>query len=264
MTIIKNNIIYDQNHQLATDIYFPNDTTTNTKILIFWHGGGWFRGNKESVKEFGISFANAGFMTFIPEYRLAPKHIYPAAHNDALTFVNWLLESHYTDDDDQKNIFQIGASVGGNMAIYLAGKFGFPTVTWSAPVEFSDWFKNHIDTKPSPVAKEEFGLTDRHQIAASFYKYFAQTYAGTANEAVLAKINAKSFDLINLGPLLMINSADELTPITSVLDFINYLSTKDLPSQLMVIPGHGHAMDYAKEYLDESLDYLFQIAKRRR
>ena len=56
-------------------------------------------------------------MTLIPDYRLAPEFTtYPAAHQDSKKFVEWLLDSDYTDDDDQQNIVQIGASVGGTLA----------------------------------------------------------------------------------------------------------------------------------------------------
>lgn len=221
MVVIKNNVIYDENKKLGADVYYPNDTTSATKILIFWHGGGWFRGNKESVKSIGVNLANVGFMTFIPEYSLAPASVFPAAHEDALHFVDWLLKSDYTDEDDAKNIVQIGASVGGTMALYVAGKYGFPTVTWSAPVEYSNWIKEHDDVKPSPAAEEDFGITDPAQIRQSFYKYFTLTYTGTAEAKVLQKLDVKSYDLRKLDKLMMINSTDELTPLDSVLDFIS-------------------------------------------
>ncbi len=35
MAVIKNNIIFDKENNLAADIYFPNDTSSETKILIF-------------------------------------------------------------------------------------------------------------------------------------------------------------------------------------------------------------------------------------
>lgn len=264
MVVIKNNVIYDENKKLGADVYYPNDTTSATKILIFWHGGGWFRGNKESVKSIGVNLANAGFMTFIPEYSLAPASVFPAAHEDALHFIDWLLKSDYTDEDDAKNIVQIGASVGGTMALYVAGKYGFPTVTWSAPVEYSNWIKNHDNIKPSPAAEEDFGITDPAQIRQSFYKYFTLTYTGTAEAKVLQKLDAKSYDLRKLDKLMMINSTDELTPLDSVLDFIKYLANKNHGVQLLVIPGHGHAMDYGKDYVDESLDFLYQTIKRQK
>lgn len=264
MVVIKRNIVYDEEKGLSSDVYYPNDTTSNTKILIFWHGGGWFRGNKESAKKVGVDLANAGFMTFIPDYSLAPKAVFPAAHEDALYFVDWLLKSNYTDQDDARNIVQIGASVGGTMALYVAGKYSFPTVTWSAPVEFSNWIKDHQDVKASPDAKNDFGITDPEKIRQAFYKYFTLTYTGTDNEKVLQKLDARSYAFSKLGKVMMINSADELTPINTTLGFINFLADSNIGVQLLVIPGHGHAMDYGNDYVDESVDFLYQTIKRQK
>lgn len=264
MVVIKNNITYDKSKSLSTDIYFPNDTTSQSKILVFWHGGGWFRGNKESVKDIGIALANAGFVTFIPEYGMAPKYTYPGAHQDALTFTKWLLASEYTDADDAQNIVQIGASVGGTMAIYVAGQYGFPTVTWSAPLEYSSWMKEHEEVTPSIDAATELSLTNPQAIRNSFYKYFALKYAGKNDARILKQMDAKNYQLDKLGALFMINSADELTPLTSTLSFIKQLAKDNHEVQLLVIKGHGHAMDYGKDYIDESLDFLFQTIKRQK
>lgn len=50
MVVIKKDIIYDETNNLKTDIYFPNNTNSQTKILIFWHGGGWFAGSKMMLR----------------------------------------------------------------------------------------------------------------------------------------------------------------------------------------------------------------------
>lgn len=262
MVVIKQNVIYDQTHELATDIYFPNDTNSNTKILIFWHGGGWFRGNKDSVKNIGIRFANAGFMTFIPEYRLAPANTFPTAHADAINFIKWLLKSKYTDPDDLNNIAQIGASVGGTMALQIAGKYSFPTVTWSAPVDFSNWIKIHQEVKPALDPQKELNLKQKSQINQAFYKYFTLTYAGANNSDILSKMDATSYDYTNLGPLMMINSANELIEIDTVLNFVKFLAKNNHEIELLIIKGNRHAMSYSKEYIDETLDFLYQINKR--
>ncbi|MDN6028386.1 MAG: alpha/beta hydrolase [Lactobacillus sp.] len=261
MVIIKKDVIFEPTTQLATDIYYPNETTSATKILIFWHGGGWFRGDKQGVKILGIDLANAGFMTFVPNYRLAPQAVYPAAHHDATTFIKWLLASDYTDTDDIHNIVQIGASVGGTMAIYLAGQYGFPTVTWSAPVSFASWIKEHPEVKPTPSGAAA-GLTTRQAIADAFYKYFTLTYAGSTDANTLSALDVSSYQLDKLGPLFMLNSLAELTPLPSVLTLINELAQNGHPAQLLTIKGHGHAMDYGADYLDESIDFLHQIIKR--
>ena len=50
MTEILTDIIFDEQKQLATDIYLPQGNA-KTKILLFWYGGGWFRGDKSTLKE---------------------------------------------------------------------------------------------------------------------------------------------------------------------------------------------------------------------
>ena len=261
MVLIKKDILYDQEKNLKTDIYFPNDTSSSTKILIFWHGGGWFRGSKNAVQNIGVRLANAGFMTLIPDYSLAPEYHFPNAHQDSDHFIQWLLNSQYTDDDDLKNIVQIGASVGGTLALYLAGKYGLPTVTWSAPLDFSNWIKNHSQTAPSVDGAKELNLTDPDQIKEAFYKYFVLTYAGKDNLDTLKKMDVESYNFSHLNRLKMINSADELTPLTSVLNFIKFLANHNHEIELLVIKGSGHAMDYADKYLDESIDFLYQTIK---
>lgn len=262
MVVIKQNVIYDSEHDLRTDIYFPNDTSSKTKILIFWHGGGFIRGSKDECKNFGIKFANAGFMTFIPDYRLAPRYIFPAAHQDARNFIDWLLNSSYTDSDDQKNIVQIGASAGGTLALQLAGFYVFPTVTWSAPVDFSNWMKEHETVSPSPDARSELGTSTPDEIAASFYKYFTVTYIGSNNHEVLQKLDADSYDYDNLNQLMLINSSHELVELSGVFRFIHFLADSGHEVQLLTLPGSGHAMAYANDYVDESLDFLYQAIKR--
>lgn len=260
----KKDIIYDENNNLKTDIYFPNDTTSQTKLLIFWHGGGWFAGSKNDVKDLGIKLANAGFMTLIPDYRLAPAFTYPAAHQDSKKFVEWLLDSDYTDDDDQQNIVQIGASVGGTLALYIAGIYGFPTVTWSASVDFSNWMKNHQDVIPSRYGANELKLTNLYDIFESFYKFFVKNYAGKNDQAIFKKMDVENYDLSHLGRLKMINSAHELVPLNGVLKFIDFLANNDHEVELLVIKGHRHAMDYAMDYIDESLDFLYQTIKEKK
>lgn len=254
MVKIYNEIVYEQNKQLTTDLYLPTKKKSNSKALLFWHGGGWFRGDKSNLKELCVQSAEAGFTVFAPNYSLAPSAIFPAAHQDCLSFVNWLFDHH----DGQKftSIKQIGASSGGSMALFLAGKFGFPTVTWSAPVSFSSWLKDHPQVKPSPQANIDFGLTDIKQINDSFYKYFTLTYVGSSNEQALRKLDAQSYDYQKLDRLLMINSTDELAPVKYLLDFIAELARQNHAVDLKLIAGKRHAMAYAQALLDTSLNYL--------
>ena len=54
----------------------------------------------------------------------------------------------------------------------------------------------------------------------------------------------------------MLNSAAELTDLAGVTDFAGRLAGRGHQVDLEIIPGHGHAMDYGREYLRESMTYL--------
>lgn len=259
MTQIITDVTYDKQRKLQTDIYQPDNSNSND-ILLFWHGGGWFRGDKSSFKDLCSKIADRGFTVFASNYSLAPQHLFPLAHQDSINFVEWLLKTDFVNNK-KLNITQIGASSGGTMALNIAGKYGFPTVTWSAPVSYSAWMEDHQDVTPTIDGRKELGLSDLHDINNAFYKYFTLAYAGSENEETLKKMDAKSYDYTNLHQLLMINSADELSPISYLLDFINYLAQNNHAVDLKIISGTKHAMSYANQYLECSLNYLLQAIK---
>lgn len=259
MTQIITDVTYDKQRKLQTDIY-KSDNNTSNDILLFWHGGGWFRGDKSSFKDLCSKIADQGFTVFAPNYSLAPQHLFPAAHQDSIKFVEWLLKTDFVNHK-KCTITQIGASSGGTMALNIAGKYGFPTVTWSAPVNYSAWMKDHQDVTPAVEGRKEMGLSDLRDINNAFYKYFTLAYAGSKDEAILKKMDAKSYDYNDLHQLLMINSADELSPTSYLLDFINYLAQNNHAVDLKIISGTKHAMSYANQYLECSLNYLLHAIK---
>ena len=260
MAEIINDVTYDEQRKLKADIYKPDKVGFGDKILLFWHGGGWFRGDKNSIKDLCQKISDKGFTVFAPNYSLAPKHTFPAAHQDSINFVKWLMQSDYVINK-KVNITQIGASSGGTMALNIAGKYGFPTVTWSAPVSYSAWMKDHQNVTPAVDGHKELGLSNQHDINNAFYKYFTLAYAGSEDEKVLKKIDADSYDYSNLQQLLMINSADELAPIRYLLNFIDFLAQNNHAVDLKLLAGNRHAMTYAAQYLEESLTYLLNAIK---
>ena len=260
MVEIINDVTYDEQRNLKVDIYKPDNNSFSDKILLFWHGGGWFRGDKNSFKDLCQNISDRGFTVFAPNYSLAPQYPFPAAHQDSINFVKWLMQSEFVINK-KPHITQIGASSGGTMALNIAGKYGFPTVTWSAPVSYSAWMKGHQDVTPTIDGRKELGLSDLHDINNAFYKYFTLAYAGSEDEKVLKKIDADSYDYSNLQQLLMINSADELSPINYLLNFINFLAQNNHAVDLKLIAGKRHAMTYAAQYLEESLTYLLNAIK---
>ena len=72
------------------DIYRPRGDLSNAPVLFHIHGGGWTIGNKEQQ---GLplmnQIASRGWVCVTANYRLAPKHPWPAQILDAKKAFAW-------------------------------------------------------------------------------------------------------------------------------------------------------------------------------
>jgi monoterpene epsilon-lactone hydrolase len=80
--------------------------------------GGWFNfGSAKAYRNLvGHIAARAGARAFVPDYRLAPEHPFPAATDDVLACYRWLAGSGV------RRIALTGDSAGGNLALALASR----------------------------------------------------------------------------------------------------------------------------------------------
>lgn len=92
----------------------PNDTA-----MLYFHGGAYIIGSAETHKGVTGHIAKAtGATVFVPDYRLAPEHPYPAALEDALSVYRHLLALGYRAD----RVSIAGDSAGGGLALALTLK----------------------------------------------------------------------------------------------------------------------------------------------
>lgn len=121
--LVENVLIRSQDDQtkIRLRIYKPKSTATPTPVLIWLHGGGYVIGNPETddrrcaqyVRELGISVVSV-------DYRLAPKHPFPAALNDSYAALKWVASRSQAHGFDAKRIALGGGSAGGGLAAALA------------------------------------------------------------------------------------------------------------------------------------------------
>ncbi|OBQ70372.1 alpha/beta hydrolase [Mesorhizobium erdmanii] len=82
--------------------------------ILYLHGGGYVLGSAEALTNFAGQFAaRVGADTFVPEYRLAPEHPFPAAIDDALAAYRGLVA------DGCERIVVVGDSAGGGLTLAL-------------------------------------------------------------------------------------------------------------------------------------------------
>jgi monoterpene epsilon-lactone hydrolase len=87
-----------------------------SRVLIYFHGGGYCSGSILSHRRLVTEAGRAARMrTLAIEYRLAPEHPFPAAHEDAMTTWRFLRRQGIPAD----GIAIGGDSAGGNLTITL-------------------------------------------------------------------------------------------------------------------------------------------------
>lgn len=108
-------------------IYYPN-AARNLKAgmepgdgqgcLIFLHGGGFVMGSIETHENLCLKLARDTRRVIISvDYKLAPKHIYPAAIRDCYCVYYYVCKNHKALKLNPKDIAIGGTSAGGNVAL---------------------------------------------------------------------------------------------------------------------------------------------------
>jgi len=93
---------------------YPAESRPDQAILHF-HGGWFHAGTATAYRHLvGHIAARAATKAFVPDYRLAPEHPFPAAVDDALATYRGM------DDTGIRRIAVTGDSAGGNLALGLA------------------------------------------------------------------------------------------------------------------------------------------------
>jgi acetyl esterase/lipase len=87
-----------------------------SRVVLFLHGGGYSLGSARSHRNLGKRIAYAArARVVLPDYRLAPEHVFPAAVEDAVAAYRGLLATGV----ESKRIAVAGDSAGAGLALAL-------------------------------------------------------------------------------------------------------------------------------------------------
>ena len=110
----------DGRNDHTLDIYRPVRSTGPLPVMIYIHGGGFRILSKDTHWMFGYGFAQRGWLVFNINYRLAPRHPFPAALEDAAAALQWVVAEASTYGGDIERLALAGESAGANLALSLA------------------------------------------------------------------------------------------------------------------------------------------------
>jgi acetyl esterase len=100
----------DGRHRL--DVYVPSHADAPRAVLMIFHGGGFIRGDKSERENAGLYFARAGFVTIVPNYRLAPAGQWPSGAEDVMAALAWAVAHAADFGGDPARIWLLGESAG--------------------------------------------------------------------------------------------------------------------------------------------------------
>ena len=94
-------------------------------VLVYLHGGGWVCGSPSTHRKLAHRFAEAGYLVFNVDYRLAPEHPFPTPLDDCIEAIRWAARTAPEYGGDPSRLAVGGDSAGANLsaasAIQLAG-----------------------------------------------------------------------------------------------------------------------------------------------
>ncbi len=96
---------------------YSNSQSADKPLIIYFHGGGWVIGDLDTHQPFCQVLSNRSGCTVISvDYRLAPEHPFPAAHDDSVDATRWIAEHIGNFGPSNHRLVLAGDSAGANLA----------------------------------------------------------------------------------------------------------------------------------------------------
>lgn len=98
----------------------PSSDPGPRPVIIFFHGGGWAKGSRDTYGFAGRAYASEGFVTVVAGYRLVPDGRFPTFMEDAAAAVRWTRANIARYGGDPDRIVLAGHSAGAHIALLSA------------------------------------------------------------------------------------------------------------------------------------------------
>lgn len=115
------------------NVYYPEGTAAPLPTIVSIHGGGYVYGSKEVYHHYCASLASRGFTVVNFNYRLAPRHKFPAPLEDTNRVMKWLVACAGKYHMDPGKVFLVGDSAGAQLASQYAAIWSNPAYATHFP-----------------------------------------------------------------------------------------------------------------------------------
>lgn len=222
-------ISYGADANQKFDLYLPANRTTNTKIMVLVHGGGWSSGDKSSMDPVKAllqqDFPNLAIVNI--NYRLADANNqpYPMQINDITSIINYLKDNK-TKYTISNTLGFIGTSAGAHLSLLWSYAFDASSnvnmvCSIVGPTNFTDpAYLNNTNT-------ELQGLLDLYGVnpALPFLEEISPYHQATAASPPT---------------ILFYGGMDELIPATQGTDMRDKLESLNVTHEFTLYPNASH------------------------
>jgi len=228
-------VVVDAHTGVEAETFAP--TTPGPHPALIWlHGGGYVVGTPlMGAARMQAWSAKLGCFAISVDYRLAPEHPFPAAHNDALSALEWLIASAEELDVDAERIVVAGASAGGGIAAGLALAARDRGLSLAGQLLFYPMLDDRQQTPSSAWTTPIWNRTAN--------EYAWRAYLGDRSDDVSAyAAPARASEVAGLPPLMVIvGSADRF--VDEDLAYASRLMHAGVPTDVRVYSGAPHGFD---------------------
>ncbi|MEP6830337.1 MAG: alpha/beta hydrolase [Rhizomicrobium sp.] len=113
-------LAYGADPRQKLDLYVPDVATAQMPVMLFFYGGSWETGSKDTYLALGQAFASKGIMVAVADYRLFPQIRYPAFLDDSADAFAYVRDHVADYGGDPHRLFLAGHSAGAYNAVMLA------------------------------------------------------------------------------------------------------------------------------------------------
>lgn len=231
------------------DVYRRRDVQTPQPTLVFYHGGGWIGGTKESSFMSVMPWLEMGWNVVNVEYRMARVSLAPAAVEDAQCALKFVVNRAKDYNIDTSKIVVSGESAGGHLSLttgMIPASAGFTNLCAGGGFTGSD-------TSVPKVAAiiNWYGITDLNDmLTGANARAYAVQWLGSApnRDAVAKSVSPLTYVRADLPPILSIQGdADPIVPYSQNVRLTDALKKAGAKTELFTIPGGGHGNFKADE-----------------
>ncbi len=244
---------------LTLNIYHPPGEET-CPVVMYIHGGGFTSGDKWEGQHWASYLLPWGYAVVSIDYRLAPRHPFPAAIADVQCAIAWIRQHADTYHLAPQHIALIGSSAGGHLAALagMVGAPGAPSAPWQPSCNIGSNFQvQAVVSHSGPMDLQKILSTgEGHDAVLAF--------VGSACQPPTVCAQASPITYVSRGapPVLLFHGTrDGIVPVINAREMATALRAANVPVTYIEMQNAGHVDPLNDTQLQTLRHFLDQYLK---